>query len=706
MTNQSPATPDHPQNTAQGGGAMPESSVGKVLQRGGEELLLEKVTDRFTLSSADPAAVENLIQPLPAEVSQTIPGQLTEITVDPDQRDSVMQEVRSADAVTYASHVYQLQNDPTSRVYLTNQITIQFAPHVSAATIAELTSSIGLRQLKPVAGVPNTFVFETTPNATENPVKIANRLMQRSDVLTAEPNVVVRTQPHYRPRDPLYPKQWHLNHTGGDQLAANSHVFAEKAWDMTKGVRSTVVAIMDDSVDLNHPDFQGLGKLVAPRDFKDNDFLPLPGDADDNHGTSCAGVAVAEENGVGAVGAAPGCALMPIRTTGYLDDETIEQLFGWAVDQGASVISCSWGPSAVYFPLSLRQRAALTQAATRGRNGKGCVIVFAAGNANRPTNGKVNESGWPKNFLNGPTAWLGGFSVHPDVITVAACTSLGKKAAYSNWGAEISVCAPSNNAPPGLGLPELGYVYTPPEVRSYLPGLGIVTTDRVGGEGYDPGDSTNSFGGTSSACPLVAGVAALVLSANPDLTAADVKQILQQTADKITDPDPDPQLGLRKGTYEAGGRCDWFGYGKVNAFRAVQAAVQRQATMFTVSRRLQQQVATSLAIPDANEAGVTSSIQINEAAVVKDLQISLAIEHGFLGDLEVSLIAPNGQAVLLQSRILGSKTTLQTTYSLQTTPALRRLLGQPAQGSWQLEVVDWAIGDTGTLKNWQLTIGV
>lgn len=704
MTNLTPA--NSPGNS--GNSSMPESSVSKVLQRGGEELLLEKVTDRFTVSSSDPTALSNLVEPLPAEISSDrAPAQLTEIVVDPAQRDTVMQQVRQADAVNYASHVYQLQNDPGSRVYLTSQITIQFAPQVGANTIAQLTAAVGLRQVKPIAGIPNTFVFETTPSASENPVKIANRLMQRSEVLTAEPNVIVKTQALYRPRDPLYAKQWHLNHNGGSELAANSHVFAEPAWDITRGSRSIVVAIMDDSVDVNHPDFQGAGKIVAPRDFKDNDFLPLPGEPEDNHGTSCAGVAVAEENGNGAVGVAPGCALMPIRTTGFLDDNSIEELFSWAVNNGASVISCSWGPSAVYFPLSLRQRAAITQAATKGRNGKGCVIVFAAGNANRPTNGKVNEQGWTRNILSGPTAWLGGFSAHPDVITVSACTSLNKKAAYSNWGAEVSVCAPSNNAPPGVGLQEVGYVYTPPPVRGALPGLGIVTTDRTGTQGYDPGNFTTDFGGTSSACPLVAGVAALVLSANPDLTAAEVKQILQQTADKIVDLDPDPQFGFRKGTYEAGGRSDWFGYGKVNAVKAVQAAGQpRSGAVLAASRQIQQQNTTSVAIPDYNPQGAISSVQIAEPATVRDIQVSVVIEHPFMGDLEIRLISPAGQTILLQSRTLGRRQGLQATYNLQTTPLLKRVLNQPAPGQWRLQVIDFAREDTGTLKSWQLVLSV
>lgn len=703
MTNQ-PTAPGQPNSSPT---SMPESSIGRVLQRGGEELLLEKVSDRFTVKATDAGALSHVIEPLPAEVSPApAPGELTEIVVPPAQRDQVMQEVRSADAVEFASHVYQLQLDTASRVYLTEQLTVQFAPQVEPAAIDRIATQYGIEQVKPVEGLPNTFVFRATAAATENPVKITNRLMQHTEVLTAEPNIAVRTQPLYRPKDPLYPKQWHLHHNGGRELAPNSHVFAEPAWDITRGVRSVVVAIMDDSVDVNHPDFQGMGKIVAPRDFYDNDFMPLPGLPDDNHGTACAGVAVAEENESGAVGVAPGCALMPLRTSGFLDDEAIEQLFGWAMTKGAAVISCSWGAAAVHFPLSLRQRNALTRAASEGRNGKGCVIVFAAGNANRPVNGTINEQGWIDNVIRGNTQWLNGFAVHPDVIAVAASTSLNRKSAYSNWGKEISVCAPSNNAPPGMGLQRVGYVYTPPQVRTGLEGLGIVTTDRVGGAGYSTTDFADDFGGTSSACPLVAGVAALVLSANPDLTAAEVRQVLQQTADKIVDPNPDPQFGFRRGTYETGGRSDWFGYGKVNAFKAVQAAQQRQAPAIAASRQIQLQNTTRLPIPDNNPTGATSTIQVAETALIRSIQAIVELEHSFLGDVEVYLIAPTNQTFLLQGRTLGRRTTYQGNYSTRTTPLLARLLGQSPQGRWQLRVTDHAAGDTGFLQSWRLIFGV
>jgi subtilisin family serine protease len=698
----------NPQNQpAKGNTNMADDSRGLILQRGGQELALEKIDDRFTIGSFGKTNINDLALRHSAQINPgTTPGKIAEILVDPAQQDQVMRDVRQSGQVGYAAHVYQAKDDPTSRFYLTNQITVQFAPQVTTATIGQITTEVGLKQIKPIEGLPNTFVMELTPTAQENPIKIANRLMQKAEILTAEPNIVVEAQSHYRPKDTLYAKQWHLNHNGGGQLAQGSHVFAEKAWDITRGHRSIVVAVMDDGVDIRHPDFQGAGKLVAPRDFKGRDFRPMPDEPGEDHGTSCAGVAIAEENGTGTVGVAPGCALMPIRTTGFLDDETIEDLFDWAMKKGASVISCSWGPSAVNYPLSLRQKAAITRAATKGRRGRGCVIIFAAGNANRPTNGVVNESGWERNALSGATKWHGGFTVHPDVITVAACTSMNRKAAYSNWGAEISVCAPSNNAPPGVGLPNLGYVATPPELQVPTPGLGIVTTDRIGNLGYDQSNYAYDFGGTSSACPLVAGVAALILSANPQLRAREVRQILEQTTDKIVDTNPDPQFGIRRGTYEANGRCDWFGYGKVNAEKAVKAARARRAVRLATGRSAQGLSSNVVEIPDGSAAGITSEINLTENGTVQDIQVTLDIDHQYLGDLSINLIAPSGDSVMLQGRSLGRKTKLQTVFNLQNTPALQLFLEQPSQGEWQLQLIDAISGDTGRLNWWKLTIGI
>jgi subtilisin family serine protease len=696
-----------PEDCSQASG-VPEKSVGVLLQRGGEELAIEKVDDRFTVRPTSEAVAPELAQVLPGEHQQTIPrANLQEFKVDPEQRDEAMQAARENQCVAFASHVYQLKNNPETYVYLNDQLTIQFTPETDEEAIASLAAEYSLQLVKPVVGIPNTFVFKLTPNTQENPIKIANRLMGCSQVLTAEPDIVMPKEPHYRPRDPLYPQQWYLNHNGGSGLGAGSHINIEKAWDITRGVRSVVVAVADDAIDINHPDFQGTGKIVAPKDFKEQDFLPLPASSEESHGTACAGVAVAEENGVGIVGVAPGCALMPIRTSGFLDDDSIEQLFDYCIAHDASVISCSWGAAAVYFPLSLRQRAAITRAATQGRQGKGCVIVFAAGNANRPVSGTVYERSWPYDLLKGPTNWLGGFTVHPDVITVSASTSLGKKSAYSNWGTNVSVCAPSNNAPPGMWFEKTGYISTAPAITASLAGLGIFTADLLGAMGYETGDYVRGFGGTSSACPVVAGVAGLVLSANPDLTGTEVKRLLQETADKIVDRDADPQLGMRLGTYDTNGHSQWFGYGKVNAFNAVQAAKQKttQSPQSGV-RRLHGRNDNRLEIPDDNPQGITSGIRVTDSAAVREIQVTVNIEHDFLGDIEVSLKAPTGQTVLLQNRTLGALTQLQKTYSVETTPALKQLLNKPAAGSWQLQVIDYATMDTGRLNSWELLVGL
>ncbi len=682
------------------------SSQALTLQRGGEELMLEKTLYRFTIRPSANFSREQLSQ-IPGCVWRRSIAQakLELYTVSPEQLDAVMSQLRSNQNVDFVSHVYTLENNPGTFVYLSDEITIQFATWVDNTKINTIASTFNLVQNQPVVGIPNTFVFLVSKQATQNPVKITNQLQTLPEVLAAEPNILIQQEPHYKPKDSLYPQQWYLNNNGGNQLIVGSHISVEQAWDITRGVRSVVVAMVDDSFDLNHPDFQGIGKVVAPRDLKENTFLPLPGEKETSHGTACAGLAVAEENGTGIVGVAPGCAMMPIRTTGFLDDKSIEDIFNWVVEKGASVISCSWGASAVYFPLSIRQKAAISHAATTGRNGKGCVIVFAAGNANRPINGTVNEQNWPKNSVKGNTNWLSGFAVHPDVIAVSASTSLNKKAAYSNWGGNISVCAPSNNAPPGMWFQETGFVYTQPAIVSSLFGLGMLTTDQIGAAGYDAGNFTNNFGGTSSSTPLVAGVAALVLSANPDLTAQQVKRILQDTADKIVDNDPDPQLGIRGGTYDSNGHSQWFGYGKVNAAKAVRLAQQMGVVAKITNKQTQLKNTQVVNIPDNNKQGIKSAIAIDEVFNVADIQVTVNITHDFLGDLEVYLIAPNNQRILLQSRTLGRRNQLKNTYTVRSHPALKQLLSLPAKGNWQLQVIDYAVLDVGKLNNWELVIG-
>jgi subtilisin-like proprotein convertase family protein len=114
----------------------------------------------------------------------------------------------------------------------------------------------------------------------------------------------------------------------------------------------------------------------------------------------------------------------------------------------------------------------------------------------------------------------------------------------------------------------------------------------------------------------------------------------------------------------------------------------------------------AIAIPDGAATGVISTIGITDNGTIQDIAVTVDIQHDYLGDISVQVIAPSGEAIMLQGRNLGRNTQLQSTYTLQNTPALQLLLEQPSAGEWQLQVVDSIAGDTGTLNSWRLSIGI
>ena len=544
------------------------SKSGSYLWRGGRKIELEKEEEVFTAIIEDEEQLNRVNSLDGVQEVRPVKNRIFKVHVAPEQRDAVMDRLRSKDMVGVAHHAYRPIGDLNTRYYLTDQIVVCFKPNASRKTIESIVSKAGVRLLKEYPGAPNTFLVQVTRDAGKNPIKVANALAGRKEVQYAEPNLVNRFQSFYVPTDTLFNRQWHLRSWESADLAVDADVSAVQAWDLTRGSRNTVVAVVDDGFDLSHPDFIGTGKVVHPKDYVDGDANPFPvKEQNDYHGTPCAGVALAEENGTGVVGIAPGCAFMPVRFPLSADDDMMWEIFDF-VGQRADVISCSWGPPPVFAPLGqLLVNKFRDLAENGGPRKKGCVIVFAAGNYNAPLNDPGNTGFiWHHSdygLVNTTGAILNGNATHPDVIAVSASTSLNRKAAYSNWGKEIAVCAPSDNS-------------HPLDSQANVPGRGIWTTDNDQfGYGFTGGSRfTGSFGGTSSATPLVAGVAALAISANPELTAREVKQILQDTADKIRDTEPDPVLNLNKGTYDGNGHSEWFGFGKVNAARVVQRAAE------------------------------------------------------------------------------------------------------------------------------------
>ncbi len=533
-----------------------------LLMRGDERLMIERVDNQFTALFKPEADLKHKPTLKSVNPKKVLSEQIRLFEVPAKDRDNVMEEIRHDDDALFCHHVYCSAEDHKSRFMLTDQIIAQFKEEVTDDQISKVLDKYHLEIVEEFSDQANNFLLRVTPDSGANPIKVSNRLHGEGLTKYSEPNLIVQYQKYFEPSDAKFAKQWHLKNRGGVQLVAGADVDAPSAWDITTGARSVIVAVIDDGFDLDHPDLQGDSKIVAPIDFHflstptninpnpdiTTDLSPLP-EGGDYHGTPCAGVAVAELGRGDVVGIAPECSLMPIRWPFMSTDKMAVDMFTHAYQMGASVISCSWGPGPGIHPISSKFKQVLNDVATKGRGGKGCLIMFAAGNDNIPLNDTLNG----QRHLNGEAS-------DPNVMAIAASTSQNKKAAYSGWGREISVCAPSNNFWPG-------------DSSRKLSGRGVVTTDNgAHGSGFDPSIYTERFGGTSSATPLAAGVAALVIAANPTLTSQQVREIVETTADKIEDHDPDPQLGLKKGTYDNNGYSEWFGFGKVNAASAVQKA--------------------------------------------------------------------------------------------------------------------------------------
>jgi len=659
---------------------MQEKDYGSYIWRGGEKIEVEKEEEVLTALVRNENELRQIKDIPGVKEIKSVDQRIYKLAVDKDNRDEVMAQVRSAEIKGITHHAYRPKDGQNTRYYITDEIIVQFKPEVTRNEIEGILAEKGLRIIKSY-DEKNTFLLQVTDKTGENPIKAANRLVEEGKVVYAEPNLVNRFAAFYEPLDTYFPRQWHLKSSADVDLVADASVSAPQAWDITLGSRDVVVAVVDDGFDLTHPDFVGTGKVVSPKDYVDGDANPFPEASEgDYHGTPCAGVAIAEENGQGVVGVAPRCAFMPVRFPLSADDDLMVEIFDY-VGQRADVISCSWGPPPVYAPLPQILKNKFHQlAVSGGKRGKGCVIVFAAGNYNAPLYDPNNKSfTWrhpDRGLVETKSPIINGNAAHPDVIAVAASTSLNKKAAYSNWGKEVSVCAPSDN-------------FHPLDYNTYVPGRGIWTTDN---EKYGHGFTSRSqftgvFGGTSSATPLVAGIAALVISANPELTALEVKDILRSTTDQIVDNTAPPQ---------------WNGSGKVNAFKAVQEAVSRKDVLNTVKRS----VSPHLSIPDKTPSGINSVLNIAENGIVGDIKVSVDITHPYIGDLIVQLTPPSGDAAILHNRSGASAKNISQIYDTNNSAALRNMVGDMVNGTWILNVSDNAAVDIGKLESWGIEAAI
>lgn len=380
---------------------------------------------------------------------------------------------------------------------------------------------------------------------------LAQRLRSLPEVEDATPDW--RAFPADIPNDPLHAAHWGHNntgqmlsycwgcggHPGGSPVGTPGFdSSAQAAWDQPQGYgsASVVIAIIDSGVDAGHPDL----RQVAGYDYGDNDSNPTDNSASPGHGTACAGVAAAiNGNGIGTAGIAGGSSIMPLKvanSAGSMSFSSVANAIIHAADNGADIASLSLGAAISNEPT--------TSSAINYANSNGVTILAATANAN------ASSIDFPAN--------------HALVIGVGAASNCGERKRSSSNSGEVN---PGNNTDPngytcdGERWWGSNYGTNSQDAAGAVDVLAptiLPTTDIQGSAGYDPGNYSGYFNGTSCSTPYAAGVCALILSANPGFTPAQVRDRLVSTCDDVT--------GVESGS----GWDRYAGYGMVNALAAVQ----------------------------------------------------------------------------------------------------------------------------------------
>ena len=463
--------------------------------------------------------------------------------------DAKLDDLRAKPEISVGTHVWLIDGDEDSAFVPTGYLYIEFKSDTLDDQERALLDELHLN-IRERIGYDAYRVSVTAESP--NPIKCAVLLQKEKIVRVAEPEFI--TRPATRDDDFAQPSgrfigsQWHLENSGGQipiidipnavfgpaHFKRGADAKVKETWNYLRslGNKNLKIAVIDTGFALDHPQLRGDGTKIRNAfnaATRTSDVSPWFQASNGSwgvfdHGTSCAAVALGAWDIQGVLGAAPNSRFIPIKLD-ILSDDAIVKAFEHAQMNGADIISCSLGfPKPV--PLSTWVFNTMRKVAREGRGGKGIPIFIAAGNANPASNNQPRP--------------ISDFATHPDVFCVTASNSLDEFSSYSFYGPNAFLCAPTNGNN----------------------GVGITTaTVGRGGDGKSLTLSyTSGFGGTSSATPLAAGICALMLTVNPNLTVGQIKSIFQQTNDRIV------------GGYDGNGHSDRLGYGRINALRAVQAA--------------------------------------------------------------------------------------------------------------------------------------
>jgi len=459
---------------------------------------------------------------------------LTEISILNPNKDShreINYRIKKISNVINVLPAYTINN---KKIGVSNILYVKLFKEEDFDKLVNLSKRYSVEILGNNKYMPLLYTLSCTKDSYLNTLDVANLFFETGMFEFSEPHILQNDL--LTSNDSLFQYQWGLKNIGQYYTSCHSigiDIRAEEAWSITTGSQDIKVAVFDEGIEINHPDLQNsiLGTGFDAYTSTSPAILRGP------HGTMCAGVITATQNNlIGISGICPTSKLISISCNFdfvYDYNQWVDG-FTWACQNGVDILSCSWG----WWTPSSSIDIAIQNLLTNGRNGLGAVVVFAAGNEN---NTNIRYPG----------------NCNPNILVVGMIGTEGiRKMPYACEGYVDGSCYGS-------------------QLDIMAPGVLVPTTDRQGTFGLDPGDYIINTNGTSIACPNVAGVAALVLSANPTLSGQQVRDIIEGTAQKTGGYNYQTTSGRANGTWH-----QEMGYGLVDANAAVQASCSAPYSIF------------------------------------------------------------------------------------------------------------------------------
>ncbi len=523
--------------------------------------------------------------------------------------------------------------------------------------------------------------------------------------------------------DPLMKYAWHIENFGQKIFAltpgnAGFDLRLSQTWTSQIYGSGVLIQVSDDGLEDTHEDLHdNFSYLNQSKNYTTGSpyttTIAAPIASDDNHGTAVAGlIAAAGFNGVGSRGVAPKAHL----TIANILSTAVTVTSAKKIDQadGAFDISnMSWGTTQnTLHAFDNTYNTQLKSMVISGRSGKGTLFVKAAGNDfGVLCNGSSSVECIGNSNFDSDNAI-------PYIITTSALNAIGQSASYSSTGSNVWISSFGgefgSDSPAMLTTDRTGCT------NGYSNSTEVITFEKGSSAENSNCNYTSTFNGTSSAAPILSGVIALLLEANPQLTWREVKYILAKSA--IADSYETGTINhLISGTVLPTGYVweqrwitnaaqfkfhNWYGFGRVQVDAAVALAKAAKSTptnlgVYTETNWDPAHVnaGLNLAIPDNSATGVTSTIQVLTNLKVEAVQIRVSITHSDISELALELTSPSGTKSILINAI--NSLTNITDYADETF-LTNAFYQENTVGNWTLKVVDAKAGRTGTLTDFKI----